>query len=135
MCTGIHLHVHLPAIYAYTYTNCHCNSHCNSYRDCHGDFHSHFHPNYDSTTNSDIYTYGYFDDYTQANPYAQAACNAEGTTHPAAAPVITGSVVRFRSGPGSPTPATVVEAFDHFLHAADHKREAVVIEFVGRVAR
>ena len=64
--------------------------HCNSYCDCHGDFHSHFHPNYNSTTNSDIYAYGYFDAYTQANAYAQAAWNAQGTTHPAAAPVITG---------------------------------------------
>jgi hypothetical protein len=48
------------------YYDCDCNGYC----DCHGDFHSHFHPNYDSTTNSDIYTYSYFDDYTQANPYA-----------------------------------------------------------------
>ena len=70
--------------YSDVYANCYF--HCNSYCDCHGDFHSHFHPNYDSTTNSDIYAYGYFDDYTQANAYAQAACNAEGTTHPAAAP-------------------------------------------------
>ena len=118
----IHVHVHLPAIYAYAYTNCHCNSHCNIYTnchcncdgnsniycncDCHGDFYSHFHPNYnyDSTTNSDIYAYRYFDgyrnyhpapdshaysyydDYTQANAHGQAACNAEGTTHPATAP-------------------------------------------------
>ena len=93
MCTGIHLHVHLPAIYAYTYTNCHCNSHCNSYRDCHGDFHSDFHTNYnyDSTTNSDSYAYSDTNDYAQANPYAQAAWDAEGTTHPAAAPVIWGA--------------------------------------------
>jgi hypothetical protein len=82
--------------YSDVYANCYCyrncNFHCNSYCDCHGDFHSHFHPNYDSATNSDIYTYSYFDDYTQANPYAQGACNAESTTHPAAAPesVITG---------------------------------------------
>jgi hypothetical protein len=83
-------------VYANCYCDCdvnaYCHFHCNSYCDCHGDFHSHFHPNYDSTTNSDIYTYSYFDDYTQANPYAQAAWNAESTTHPAAAPesVITG---------------------------------------------
>jgi hypothetical protein len=70
--------------YSDVYANCYF--HCNSYCDCHGDFHSHFHPNYNSTTNSDIYTYSYFDDYTQANPYAQAAWNAESTTHPAAAP-------------------------------------------------
>jgi hypothetical protein len=78
--------------YSDVYPNCYCYFHCNSYRDCHGDFHSHFHPNYDSTTNSDIYAYGYFDDYTKANAYAQAACNAEITTHRAAAPesVITG---------------------------------------------
>ena len=73
--------------YAYPDTNCNCNgntyrnSHCNSYCDCHGDFHSRFYPNYDSTTNSDIYAYGYSDAYTQA------ACNAEGTTHSAAAPL------------------------------------------------
>ena len=91
--------------YGYSNHYAYCYVHCNGY--C--DFHSHFHPNYDSTTNSDIYTYGYFDDYTQANPYAQAACNAEGTTHPTAAPesVIAGLVVRLRSGPGSTTPATV----------------------------
>ena len=84
-----------------SYSDCNgyydCNGYGNSYCDsyCHGDFHSHFHPNYDSTTNSDIYTYGYFDDYTQANAYGPAACNAEGTTHPAAAPesVIGASVV------------------------------------------
>jgi len=93
VCTRIHLHVHLPAIYSYTYTNCHCNcdgnSDCNSY--C--DFHSHFHPNYNyySTTNSDIYAYGDSDDYAQANAYAQGAWNAQGTTHPAAAPVIWGA--------------------------------------------
>jgi hypothetical protein len=83
-CDGYH--------YAYGYCYCYrnCNFHCSSYCDCHGDFHSHFHPNYDSTTTSDIYTYSYFDDYTQANPDAEAACNAESTTHPAAAPVITG---------------------------------------------
>ena len=76
--------------YSYSYIHDDAQRYGNSYCDCHGDFHSHFHPNYDSTTNSDIYAYSYFDDYTQANPYAQAACNAEGTTHPAAAPVITG---------------------------------------------
>ena len=98
MCAGIHLHLHLPAIYAYTYTNSassianrDCNFHCNSYCDCHGDFYSHFHPNYDSTTNSDSYAYGYCDDYAQANAYSQGAWNAQGTTHPAAAPVIWGA--------------------------------------------
>ncbi len=74
--------------YSYIHDDAQCYG--NSYCDCHGDLHSHFHPNYDSATNSDIYTYSYFDDYTQADPYAQAACNAEGTTHPAAAPVNTG---------------------------------------------
>jgi len=79
--------------HAQCYTNGDSYSDCNGY--CYCDFHSHFHPNYDSTTNSDIYTYGYFDDYTQANAYGPAACNAEGTTHPAAAPesVIGASVV------------------------------------------
>ena len=92
------MYLHLPANYAYTYTNPassvanrNCNFHCNSYCNCHGDFYSHFYPNYDSTTNSDIYTYSYFDDYTQAKPYAQAAWNAERTTHPAAATVIWGA--------------------------------------------
>jgi len=37
------------------------------------------------------YAYGYSDDYAQANAYAQAAYNAEGATHPAAAPVIWGA--------------------------------------------
>ena len=78
--------------YADGYGYCNFNSHCNSYCDCHGDFHSHFHLNYNSTTKSDSYAYGYFDDYAQANAYGQAAWNAQGTTHPAAAPesVITG---------------------------------------------
>jgi hypothetical protein len=72
---------------SYTDTNCNADRNCSC--DCHGDLHSHFHPNYnhDSTTNSDIYAFSYSDDYTQANAYAQAACNAKGTTHPAAAPV------------------------------------------------
>jgi hypothetical protein len=80
-------------------SNCIAYSHrnCNSHFDCHGDFHSHFHPNYNSTTNSNIYAYGYSDDYAQANAYAQAACNPEGTSHAAAAPVITGSVISFRA--------------------------------------
>jgi hypothetical protein len=70
VCAGIHLYLHLPAIYAYTYTNSassvanrDCYFNCNSYCDCHGDFHSYFHPDYDSTPNSDSYAYGYFDDY------------------------------------------------------------------------
>jgi len=54
---------------------------------CYCDFHSHLHPNDDSTSNPDIYAYGYSDEYAQDNAYAQAACNAEGTTHPAAAAI------------------------------------------------
>jgi hypothetical protein len=61
---GIHLHLHLPAIYAYTYTNS-ASSIANAYSDS--------------------------DDYAQANAYPQAAWNAQGTTHPAAAPVIWGA--------------------------------------------
>ncbi len=80
MCTRIHLHVHLRAIYAYTYTNS-ASSVAN--RDCDFDSNSH--------CNSDCDCHGYFDDYAQANAYAQAAWNAQGTTHPAAAPVIWGA--------------------------------------------
>jgi hypothetical protein len=68
VCARIHLHVHLQAIYADTYSassiaNRDCYFHCNSYCDCHGDFYSHFQPNHDSTTKPD----GYFDTYAQAN--------------------------------------------------------------------
>src|SRR5438046_2767660 len=28
-----------------------------------------------------------------------------------------------------------IQIFNHFLHAADHEREAIVIKFVGRIAR
>jgi hypothetical protein len=115
--------------YTYSYRNSDCNSDCdrdcNSDCDCHGDFYSHFHPNYnyDSTTNSDIYAYRYFDgyrnyhpapdshaysyydDYTQANAYGQAAFNAEGATHPAAAPD-PAARIRF----GTPRPLATVES-------------------------
>ena len=94
MCAGIHLYLHLPAIYAYAYTNSAsavANRDCYFDCNCHGDFYSYFHPNYDSTTNSDIYAYGDLDDYTQANAYAEAGYNAERTTHSAAAPVIWGA--------------------------------------------
>jgi hypothetical protein len=66
VCAGIHLHVHLPAIYAYTYT-------------------------YTNSASSVANPYSDTDDYAQANAYAQAAWDAEGTTQPAAAPMIWGA--------------------------------------------
>jgi len=71
--------------HSYRITQPYADGYSDHYAYC--DFHSHFHPNDDSTSNSDIYAYGYSDDYAQANAYAQAACNAEGTTHPAAAAI------------------------------------------------
>lgn len=143
MCAGIHLYLYLPAIYAYAYTytnsasavaNRDCYFDCN----CHGDFYSYFHPNYHSTTNSDIYAYGNLDDYTQANAYAEAGYNAERTTHSAAAPVVRNHGHRssdFGAGRGRRPLLKFVEAFNHFLHAADHQRKPVVIQLVMRVAR
>jgi hypothetical protein len=62
--------------HAYSNTCNHAQRHPNSHKYCYS---------YDYTyryTLSDSYGYG------QANAYAQVASNAEGTTHPAAAPVI-----------------------------------------------
>src|SRR5205823_14581036 len=39
------------------------------------------------------------------------------------------------SMPGSPPRLQLVQIFNHFLHAAHHESESIVIELVGRVAR
>ena len=122
---------------AHCYFN--CKSHCNSYCDCHGDFHSHFHANYnyDSTTNSNSYAYGYSDDYAQANAYAQAAWNAEGTTHPAAPPdraARINLVGRDRSPRRSPSTAKAGRRAEaNCARPAEMQRKALTV-FCGKIA-
>jgi hypothetical protein len=74
--------------YAYSNTYDHAQRYPNSHKYCYSYDHAYCYANshsycYEHTqcyTLSDSYSHG------QANAYGQAACNAEGTTHPAAAP-------------------------------------------------
>ena len=76
MCAGIHLYLHLPAIHAYTDSDCYGNSYI--YADAYGD------GNTDCDGDSD--SYAYFD--TETFTDSKSCANAQAACHPATALVV-----------------------------------------------
>ena len=107
--------------YSYTYEYAQRYANCNSYCYEHGQCY----------VNSYPYSYG------QANADCPASRNTETTPDSAAAPRVRNHGIsrEFSNWPRSPPWLQLVEIFNHLLNAADHQREAIVIEFVWHVAR
>ena len=120
------------------YTDCDSKCHIQAYANCdaYGYSYTYEYAQRYANCNSYCYVNSYPYSYGQANAlpgltehrdYARLRRRARVRNH--------GISREFSNWPRSPPWLQLVEIFNHPLNAADHQREAIVIEFVWHVAR